>query len=97
MDQLPNEIIMNILSCLCPSELLLVLSKSVLSVYRSNVVWRPVVVRRFGEIRSSNYFKEYAWQLKVQKHKCSYQRGFTMGCVGKTIPPKKKAWLPAVF
>lgn len=97
MNTLPNEMLMNILSFLCQSELLLVVSRTYLPVYRSNVVWRHVVTRRFGEIPSSNYFQEYVWQIKVEKHKFSYKRRFTMGCVGRTIPPKKEAWLPAIF
>jgi len=97
MDKLPNEIIINILSFLCQSELLLVTSKSFLSVYRSNVVWRPMVVHCFGEIQSSNYFKEYAWQLKLKRHQLRYKRQWTLGCLPKTIPPKKEDWSPAIF
>ena len=54
--------IMNILSFLCKSELLLVVSRSYLPVYRSNVVWQLVV-----------------------------------GKAPVAIPPKKEAWLPAIF
>lgn len=49
-------------SFLCKSELLLVVSRSYLPVYRSNVVWQLVV-----------------------------------GKAPVAIPPKKEAWLPAIF
>jgi len=62
MNTLPIEMIMNILSFLCKSELLLVVSRSYLPVYRSNVVWQLVV-----------------------------------GKAPVAIPPKKEAWLPAIF
>jgi len=97
MEKLPNEMMMNIVSFLCPTELSLLISKTLLPVYRSNVVWRPLVVHKFGTIKSTNYFKEYAWQLKLKKHQLYYQRHFTMGCVGRSIPPTKEDWLPAIF
>ena len=72
MNQLPNEMIINILSFLSVYDLH-VISKDLLHVYQSNVVWKPIVTRKFGEIKSTNYFKEYAWQLKLQKHQFCYQ------------------------
>jgi len=96
MDYLPNEMIMNILSFLSVSELGVV-SKTLLNVYHSNVVWKPIVSRDFGDIVSTNYFKEYEWQLKLKKHQFRYQRQWTLGCVGRIIPPDKEAWSPAIF
>ena len=96
MDYLPNEMIMNILSFLVVSELY-ALSKTLLPLYRSNVVWKPMVCRSFGEILSTNYFKEYEWQLKLKKHQFRYQRQWTLGCVGRIMPPAKEAWPPAIF
>jgi len=96
MEQLPNEMIMNILSFLYVSELGVV-SKTFLPMYRSNVIWRPLVIHKFGTMKSTNYFKEYAWQLKLKKHQFYYTRHFTMGCVGRTTPPTKEDWPPVSF
>lgn len=97
MEKLPNEMMMNILSFLCPTELLLLISKTLLPVYRSNVVWRPIVVHRFGQISSSNYFKECGWQLQIKRHQFRYKRQWTMGCLPRITPPKKEDWPPAIF
>lgn len=80
---------MNILSFSSVQELRVV-SKTLIEVYHSNVVWRPLVVRKFGPIISTNFFKEYAWQLKLKKHQVYYKRHFTMGCVGRTTAPIKE-------
>ena len=96
MDNLPNEMIITILSFLSVYDLH-VISKDLLHVYQSNVVWKPIVTRKFGAIDSTNYFKEYTWQLKLKKHQFYYKRHFTLGCVGRTTPPVKEDWPPAIF
>lgn len=96
MNQLPNEMILTILSFLSVYDLH-VISKDLLNVYQSNVVWKPIVTRKFGEIKSTNYFKEYGWQLKLKKHQFCYQRQWTLGCVGRIMPPTKEGWPPAIF
>lgn len=96
MNQLPNEMIINILSFLSVYDLH-VISKDLLNVYQSNVVWKPIVTRKFGEIKSTNYFKEYGWQLKLKKHQFCYKRQWTLGCVGRIMPPAKEDWTPAIF
>ena len=96
MNQLPNEMIINILSFLSVYDLH-VISKDLLHVYQSNVVWKPIVTRKFGEIKSTNYFKEYGWQLKLKKHQFYYKRQWTLGCVGRIMPPVKEDWTPAIF
>jgi hypothetical protein len=96
MNELPNEMIITILSFLSVYDLH-VISKDLLHVYQSNVVWKPIVTRKFGEIKSTNYFKEYGWQLKLKKHQFCYQRQWTLGCVGRIRPPAKEDWTPAIF
>lgn len=98
MIHLPDEIIINILSFLSVYDLHACgVSKPILYVYRSNVVWKPIVTDKFGEIKSSNYFKEYGWQLKLKKHQFSYKRQWTLGCVGRIMAPEKPEWDPAIF
>jgi len=65
-------------------------------LYLSNVVWKPRVRKRFGSLDSSNYFKEYCWQLQLEKHQFCYKRQWTLGCVGRITPPEKPFWVPAV-
>ena len=73
------------------------LSKTFQLVMISNVVWKPLVIKRFGKIQSNNYFKEYCWQLKLERHQFCYKRQWTLGCVGRLSPIQKEDWLPAAF
>jgi hypothetical protein len=72
-------------------------SKESQELYLSNVVWKPRVLRRFGEIPSTNYFKEYCWQLQLESHQFCYKRQWTLGCVGRITPLVKPAFVPAVI
>lgn len=85
MNELPEEIVMNILSFLHNNNLTPI-NKSLFSLYRSNIVWKERVINRFSIINSNNYFKEYIWAKKLEKHKFMYQRAYTYGCVGKNTP-----------
>ena len=61
-----------------PNDNLHPVSKESQQFYLSNVVWKPRVLRRFGEILSTNYFKEYCWQLQLERHQFCYKRQWTL-------------------
>ena len=96
MNNLPNEMLMNILSFLAVSDLKVV-SKSLMNVYNSNIIWKPLFFKKFGEVNSTNFFKEYVWHEKLKKHQMIYKRQWTLGCVGRIIPLTKDKWIPAEF
>ena len=83
MDSLPDEIICIILRFL-PNNNLIPINKSLFSLYTSNLIWKERVINKFGIINSNNYFKEYVWAKKLEKHKFMYQRAYTYGCVENT-------------
>lgn len=66
-------------------------------IYLSNVVWKSRLFERFGKIETDNCFKEYCWQLQLERHQFCYKRQWTLGCVGRITPPTKPDWLPAVI
>lgn len=78
------------ISNLCP------VSMESKTFFLSNVVWKPRLLKKFGKIESTNYFKEYYWQTKLEHHQYQYKRHWTLGCVGQVIALKKPSFLPAV-
>lgn len=96
MNNLPDEILLNILSFLSVSDLKVV-SKNLLNVYNSNIIWKPLFAKKFGEINSNNFFKEYVWYEKLKKHQMMYKKQWTLGCIGRIIPLTKGEWIPAKF
>ena len=96
MFHLPYELQCMIMSFL-PNDNLQPVSKESQQFYLSNVVWKPRVLRRFGEIPSTNYFKEYCWQLQLERHQFCYKRQWTLGCVGRITPLEKLEQVPAVI
>jgi hypothetical protein len=96
MNKLPNEMLLNILSFLSVSDLKVV-SKNLLSVYNSNIIWKPLFSKKFGEMNSTNFFKEYVWYEKLKNHQMSYKKQWTLGCVGRIMPLAKDEWMPAEF
>ena len=67
MDKVPAEVICNILTFL-PNKDLTPLSKNLKNMFRSNIVWKPRVIKKIGKIKSINYFEEYLWQVKLEKY-----------------------------
>jgi len=96
MQQLPDDIISIILTFL-PDKSLTPITKVLKSLYRSNMIWKPRVFKRFGEIESNNYFREYMWGLKLERHTFMYKRAYTYGCVGKNSPLVKPIFQPATM
>lgn len=96
MNILPTELLINILSFLSVSDLKVV-SKNRLNVYTSNVIWKPLFLKKFGEVNSTNFFKDYVWYEKLKKHQMSYKQQWTLGCVGRIIPLTKDEWIPSEF
>jgi hypothetical protein len=96
MNYIPEELVLNILSFL-PNNNLNPINKSLFSLYRSNLIWKDRVINSFGNIKSNNYFKEYVWAKKLEKHKFMYQRAYTYGCVGKNTPLIKPNFKPSIM
>ena len=82
MDILPLEIKIKILIFICPNQDIS-LNHLYLKLFRCNYIWGPIVWERFEISKSCNFFEEFKWQLKLEKHCRWYQRQWTLGCVGK--------------
>jgi len=96
MNYLPQELVLNILTFL-PDNNLSPINKDLFSLYRSNLIWKERVTNRFSIKNSNNYFKEYIWAKKLEKHKFMWQRAYTYGCVGKNTPLIKPTFKPALM
>ena len=96
MLHLPYELLCSIFQFL-PLRDLNPLNHASLPYFRSNVVWQPRVDKRFGVMKSCNYFREFAWQLQLERHQMCYQRQWTLGCVGRLTPLQKPAFLASVI
>jgi len=80
-----------------PNNNLFPISRASKPLYMSNVVWKPRVLKKFGNIESTNYFREYYWQIMLEHHQYWYKRQWTLGCVGRVVALKKPTFLPAVI
>ena len=96
MEHLPDELICKILDFL-PNESLMPVNTQLKPLYLSNIVWKPRTIKILGDIESVNYFKEYQWHIKLEKHKFNYKRAYTYGCMGKNIPLKKPIFKKAIM
>ena len=96
MQQLPDDVIGIILGFL-PDKDLTPITNVLKSLYRSNLVWKPRVLKRFGQIESNNYFGEYIWGIKLEHSTFMYKRAYTYGCVGKKVPLIKPIFPPAIY
>uniref|UniRef100_A0A6C0JBZ3 F-box domain-containing protein n=1 Tax=viral metagenome TaxID=1070528 RepID=A0A6C0JBZ3_9ZZZZ len=88
MNKLPVELICNILAFL-PIKSLIPVSNNLKDMYRSNIVWKPRVIKKIGKIKSINYFEEYLWQIKLEKYKFMYKLAYTYGWAGRRVPLTK--------
>lgn len=82
MQHLPIELNILIVSYICPVQDVC-LNRHYLKIYRCNYIWGPMVWKRFAICKSTNFFEEFKWQLKLEKHRRWYQLQWTLGCVGK--------------
>lgn len=94
--RLPNELLITVFSfvgidCLRPFH------SSVMDVYMCNILWKPVVAKKFGITKSTNFYREHIWQKKLYEHQFRYKSQWTLGCVGRIIPPVKESWPAAIF
>lgn len=95
MLDLPQEIIIQIQTFLCPDTLFTV-NKELNTLCKSNYVWGPIVHALCGLKHSVNFWEEFKWFKMVQRHRLNYQRRWTLGCVGKFEPlGQKPQWKPA--
>lgn len=78
---LPDDVMLHMLSFLQPSDLTPI-SKELLYLFRSNILWR-----QYGG------FDEYVWQQRLKDYKKKYKQQWTLGCLGRLDPPKKKVTL----
>lgn len=96
MEKMPYELMINILSFLridaiCP------FTKKMLDVFRCNLLWKDIVFQKFKINDSKNYYREFLWQRKLSRYHFKYQRQWTLGCVGRIVPPVKNTWPNALF
>lgn len=96
MFTLPDEIQCLVMSYLTNAELY-PLNKTSKPLFLSNIIWKPRVVSRFGNVQSNNYFREYEWQLQLERHQLCYKREWTLGCVGRITPLTKPSWIPSAI
>ena len=96
MLHLPYELVCYILSFV-PIHGLLPLNRAAVPLFCSNVVWKPLFRQRFGYISSHNYFREFMWQLQLERHQMCYQRQWTLGCVGRLTPLQKPSFIAATI
>lgn len=91
MLRMPDDVVLYILDFL---PLVPPLSTRSVSLSRSNVVWAPRLQQRFG-LNSPRSFYEYHWQQHLARHAQRYKHQWTMGCVGKRVPPVPPPFLTA--
>jgi len=72
------------------------LSKYNLLIIKSNPLWKPIVIKKFGNINSTNYYESYKYLKKLAYKNFLYKRQYTLGCVGKIIPLVKPKWKDAI-
>ena len=74
---------LHVLSFLSPCDLTPV-SKELLPLFRSNVVWRAFCgVETFC-------FEEYVWHRRLEDYQFRYKRQWTLGCLGRLVPPVRQ-------
>lgn len=71
------------------------------NIMRSNEVWRENLYRKNTDNKkllqtSNNYYEEYKWEKKLEKHKFNYKRQWTLGCLGRIIPLEKPIFKDAI-
>lgn len=80
---LPDDVMLHMLSFLPPSDLTPV-SKDLLPLFRSDVLWRA-----FCESETS-CFEEYVWRRRLEDYQFRYKRQWTLGCLGRLDPPQRQ-------
>ena len=93
---LPNELLIIIFSFV-GIDRIRPFHSSVMDVFTCNILWKPVVVNKFGIHQSTNFYREHIWQQKLYEHQFRYKSQWTLGCVGRIIPPSKEPWPEAIF
>lgn len=97
MEKLPTEMYVQIYTYLDIKDLK-PFDKLSEKIIKSNIIWEEHVKKKFNINDSINFYKEYAWQLKLKKHQFSYKRQWTLGCVGRIKPLLKPKWnKPDIF
>ncbi|MAV65045.1 MAG: hypothetical protein CMG00_07640 [Candidatus Marinimicrobia bacterium] len=71
-------------------------NKYSLIVLRSNPIWKPRVIKKYNINKSTNFYELYKWQKKLDIKKISYERQYTLGCIGKITALQKPDWEPAI-
>ena len=84
---LPDDVMLHVLSFLSPSELTPV-SKDLLPLFRSNVVWGAFCGAQ------TSCFEEYVWQRRLEDYQFRYKRQWTLGCLGRLDPPVRRIKSP---
>lgn len=71
------------------------------NIMRSYEVWRENLYRKNPDKEnilqiSNNYYEEYKWEKRLEKHQFNYKRQWTLGCVGRITPLKKPTFQDSI-
>ena len=58
-------------------------------ILKSDLIWKPLLIKKFNINKSINFYEEFKWQVRLKQNKEKYKQKWTLGCVGK-IKKKKK-------
>ena len=58
-------------------------------IMQSNIIWKKKLEKEGFTDKSLNYYQEYKWIKKIEKHQFNYKRQWTLGCVGRIMPLTK--------
>lgn len=94
--QLPDELLINVFSYVNVYKML-PFCRTIMDAYVCNVLWKPIVKKKFRVENSTNFYREHRWQQKLYEHQFRYKSQWTLGCVGRIIPPVKGSWPAAKF
>jgi hypothetical protein len=62
-------------------------------IMRSNLIWKPLLIKKYNINKSINFYEEFLWQKKLKQHQNKYQKQWTLGCVGRIIPLIKPVFM----
>jgi len=88
MNKISVEIYSHIYSFLEIKDLL-PLDKYSAIILKSNLIWKPLLIKKFNIYKSINFYEEFKWQVRLKQNKEKYKQKWTLGCVGKIIALEK--------
>lgn len=58
-------------------------------ILKSDLIWKPLLIKKFNINKSINFYEEFKWQVRLKQNKEKYKQKWTLGCVGKIIALQK--------